>query len=112
MTNNLVSWGLPDSLYGIRIIVEDAVRVTSAKKQTRTDEYCLPDQTAVLVARPGEIVQVDGTFSTIALFSAEELSVETRYEPDNRRTLGRVVEDFDAQIVSPISGYLITAVCA
>jgi hypothetical protein len=112
MTNNLVQWGLPDSLYGIKIIVEDAVRVTSQKKQARTDEYCLPDQTAVLVARPGEIIQVDGTFATLGLFSAEELSVETRYEPDNRRTLGRVVEDFDVQVVSPISGYLITAVCA
>jgi len=110
--NALVNWGLPSSLYGIKVIVVDEVRVTSQKKQARTDEYCLPDQTAVIVARPGEIVQVDGTFSTIALFSAEELSVETRQEIDNRRTVGRVVEDFDVQIVSPISGYLITAVCS
>jgi hypothetical protein len=112
LTNNLVQWGLPDSLYGVPVIVEDAVRVTSKKKETRVDEYCLPDQTAVLVARPGEIVQVDGTFSTIGLFMAEEMSVESRVEIDNRRTVGRVVEDFDIQVVSPISGYLITAVTA
>lgn len=112
MTENLVNWGLPSSIYGIKIIVEDAVRVTSNKKQTRTDEYVMPDQTAVLVARPGELVQVGGTFSTIAMFSSEELSVETRYEQDNRRTVGRVIEDYDFQVVSPISGFLITAVTA
>jgi hypothetical protein len=110
--NALVNWGLPSSLYGIKVIVEDAVRVTSQKKQARTDEYCLPDQTAVLVARPGEIVQVDGTFSTVALMVAEEMSIESKVEVDNRRIVGRCVEDFDVQVVSPISGYLLTAVTA
>jgi hypothetical protein len=46
------------------------------------------------------------------LFMHEEMTIETKVEIDNRRTIGRCVEDFDAQVVSPISGYLLTEVTA
>jgi hypothetical protein len=38
----------------------------------------------------------------------EEMTIETMIDAPNRRTVGRCVEDYDVQIVSPISGFLVT----
>jgi hypothetical protein len=106
---NLGQFGLPPTLYGLgKVIVENAVRVTTLKKQTTVREYCLPDNYAVIVARPGDIVQPLNTFSTVSLFMAEELNVFTSYQPDNRRTVGRVVEDYAVEVTAPVAGYLVT----
>ena len=105
---NLVNFGLPSKLYGLNVEVAVDVRVTSGYKVARTDEFIVPDNTAIIVSRPGDIVQPMGTFSTVSIFSAEELTVETKFEQDNRRTVGRCVEDFCVQVTAPVSGYLIT----
>lgn len=104
-------WGLPDRLYGIKIVVEDAIRVTSKKGATRAAGYCMPAATAIFATRTEGLVGMEGIpeFSTFQLFMYEEHTVETKRDSDNRRTVGRVVDDFDAELVAPASGYLVTA---
>ena len=104
------AWGLPPAIYGYPIVIEDTVRVSS-KKNTRTVDYALSENRALLVSRPGGLVGVEGapSFSTLTIFAYEEMSVEQKDDPDNRRVKGRVVDDFDTAITSNAAGYLITA---
>lgn len=107
-------WGLPDVLYGVRVCVEDAVKVTSKKLATRASGYVCPAQTMVFMARPGGLMGMQGIpeFSTIQGFMYEESTVETKFDSDNRRHAGRVVSDFDYRLVAPATGYLVTACTA
>lgn len=104
-------WGLPDTLYSIKIVVEDAVRVPTHKNAANVSRaYILGNNQAVLCARPGELVGFEGSpsFGSFHIMAYEEMSVEQRDDPDNRRVLGRVVDDYDVQFVAPASAYLIT----
>lgn len=104
-------FGLPESLYGVDVVVEKTVRVTSRKgASSATKTYAMDSNKALLVARPGELVGVEGapSFSTLHCFMREEMTVETKDDPDNRRKKGRIVEDFDAYVVAPASGFLFT----
>jgi hypothetical protein len=106
------AWGLPDRLYGIKVVVEDAVRITSKKlAPVVTVGYCCPNETIAFLARPGKLMGMEGIpeFSSFQFFFYEEFTVEQKEDPDNRRTVARVVEDYDAQIVAPLASYLITS---
>lgn len=105
-------WGLPDVLYGFPVVVEDAVKVTSRKGATAAQSYIHGDGTVLICSRPDGLIGSEGvpSFSTCTLFVKEEMTVETKYDPDNRRTEGRVVDNFTAVITAPTSGYLITSV--
>lgn len=100
------TWGLPDKLYGVDVVVEDAVKVTSKKGATDARDFTTGGDTAYLIARPGGLVGVEGSpsFSFLQLFMYEEMGVESKDDPDNRRTNGRVVEMYDVRVVSPIAG--------
>lgn len=100
------AYGLPRYLYGVEIVVEDAVRNTTRKgATTQTMEFMMGNQ-AVMVSRPGGLMGVEGVnFSTIVGFLKEDMTTETMTDPWNRRTKGRVVEDIDIVIAAPISGY-------
>lgn len=106
---NYAVWGLPDYLFGLKVIVEDTVVVTSNKGAARVSSFALPNDIVLIVSKVGGLETTDGTFSTVAMFSMEEMTTETYADGLNRRLVGRVVEDIDFEIVSPISGYLITA---
>lgn len=103
-------WGLPDSLWGVKIVVEDAVRVTTKKGEPKVVDYCMPAATAVFLARPGVLLGIEGIpeFSTVQVFLYEEHNVESMIDVNNRRTLGRVTDDYDTAIVAPASGFLVT----
>ncbi len=101
-------WGLPDKLYGIPIVVDDTVVITTARGATTpTYSYNLTDGNAFLLSRPGGLVAnaVSGpSFSTIMGFFYEESTVETKDDPDNRRVNGRTVDDVDWVMTAPASG--------
>lgn len=103
-------WGLPPMLYGFKVIVDDTVYNTNVKGGTLNNAYVLGNTTALLVARPGGLVGVEGasSFSTCHVMAYEEMTVESKDDPDNRLTRGRVVDDFDVQIVAPATGYVLT----
>lgn len=110
-------WGLPPSLYGFELIVEDAVRVSSrpgASDTYTTDgtrAYVKSPDSALLVSRVGGIDGIYGSknFSTVQLYWYEyEMAVEVFDDPENKRLNGNVVDCFAEILAAPESGYLIT----
>jgi len=103
-------YGLPNELYGIELFVESTRKVTSRKGATRAVSSVFPTDKACLCSRVGELEGVAGapSFSTVVVFAYEEMTVQTKNDVDNRRTLGRVVENIAAKVVAPASGVLFT----
>lgn len=111
-------YGLPDKLYGYKIVVEDSVKITAKKRAGRNmivDPLSVPNEETfvlgdhlLMVARPGGLESTEGSqsFSTAHVFSYEEMTTEQRDDPDNRRISGRVVEDYDVQVVAPVTGFI------
>ena len=100
-------YGLPDKLYGYDIIVEDVVKVTNKKGGTRNPDYVLGEDDIFILARPGELVGFEGSpsYSTVHLFAYEEMTVEQKDDPDNRRINARIVEDYGVEIVAPVTAF-------
>jgi hypothetical protein len=107
-----VSYGVPEVLYGYPVVIDETRKVVSRKGGTRVVESVFPNNQAVLLARPGGMEGSAGVvnFAALVFFMKEEMTVETKEDPDNRRTLGRVVEDFDCQLVAPAAAVLFTNV--
>lgn len=135
LPNPNVEFGLPAKLFGVELVVENAVRVTSRKTTSGfnngTRSFIKDPSSAVLMSKvdalPGD--QVNATmptpnFSTLQVFyydgpntqnnnsEAEGPSglytVETFEDTRNKRLDGHVVTNFDRRLVAPESGYLIT----
>jgi hypothetical protein len=104
-------YGLPSTLYGFPVVVEDAVKVTSRKGNTKAASYVLGATTPYLLSRPGELEGVEGapSFSTLTTFLKEELTLEQKHERDDRKHVGRCVDDTDTVVTAPISGFAFTA---
>lgn len=99
-------WGLPDVLYGYRVAIEDAVYGTQPKgAQTFSPGYIKDQNTAWLLARPGQLIGVEGapSYSAAHIFVYEEMTVETKDDVDDRRHAGRVVDDRGAVMVASAS---------
>lgn len=105
-------YGLPDKLYGYDIIIEDVVQVSNKKGATRVTDYVVLDNEAWILARPGDLVGFEGSpsFSTVHLFAYEEMTVEQKDDPDNRRINARIVEDYGVEVVAPITAFKFTNV--
>lgn len=105
------NFGLPPTLYGTKIVVEKTVRVTSRKGATKATTYVLGNDRALLLSRPAGLEGIEGapSFSTATLFLKEEMSVEAKHDRDNRRHVGRVVDDFDPVITAGVAGFCFTA---
>jgi len=104
-----VSYGVPEILYGYTVVVDETRKVTSRKGGTRTVESVFPADKVVMLARPGGM---EGTanvinFAALVFFMKEEMTVEVKEDADNRRTLGRVVEDFDCRLVAPAAAVIL-----
>ena len=95
---------IPNELYGIKVIVEDTVKVTTPKGQASSPVFAMPEDEAYLCARPGSIeggAPKSPNFSSIVFFMKEEMSAESFAEPQNRRTMGRIVEDWSCRLIAP-----------
>lgn len=107
-------YGLAPFLYGLELVVENAVRVSSRKVGTLTKDYIWPGDKVAIVSRPEGLRGAEGEesldFSTVAFRFYEEMTVESKDDPDNRRTQGRVVEDYEIQLQAGQAGYLFTSV--
>ena len=110
------TYSLPPSLWGVQIIVEDAVRVSGREEvnQKEAGSYVMGNF-AAFVARPGGQQGIDNnpqapTLSTLTCFIHEEMSVETFDDAENRRTNGYVTEDYVFELTAPASGYLVSSV--
>lgn len=103
-------YGLPTTLYGYNIHVEDAVKVTSRRGATAVKTYIWDGDNVVMLARPGELEGVEGapSFSACTLFMKEENTVEQKHDRDNRVHKGRVVDDYDVVMTAPAAAFLAT----
>jgi len=93
------AYRLPQYINGVKVVVEDAVKVTSAKGATRATSYVFEDAKPVLICRPGGLVAAADSntaprFSAATCFMKEEMSVEEMYDVNNRVHKGRVVENY------------------
>lgn len=109
-----VEYELPSDLYGYKLVVENSVKTTSHKGASSVSKsYIMPETTPVLISRVGaleaKIPASAPSFSTLTGFMYEEMTVETRNEPDNRRTKGRVVENMTFVVTAPVSAFRFSA---
>ncbi len=109
----LDDYGLPPVLYGVTMVVEDSVEVT-----TRFDVdtiasagFIFPDSKAVFVSRVGGLEgtgTVNGnaapSYSTLVGFFQEEMSVEAQRDDWDRMTEGSVVDTRDIILSTGASG--------
>lgn len=114
---NVDTWGLPPSMYGIEIVVEDAVQQTTQREidGTATVGYVMADNDAVFTSRVGGLAGVGApnqanaapSFTTLTGFFHEEMNVETEVDGWNRVTKGAVTDNRDIVLTAPDSGYFL-----
>lgn len=98
---------LPEILYGIRLVVEDAVMVTTPRgAPTPTRNWVMDDAIGFLISRPGGLTsQNDGpNYSTATLLVKEDMTVEKKKDTEHRRSSINVVDDIGYANTAPISG--------
>jgi len=107
-------YGLPPNLFGVSVVVDDSVKVTSRKGAASTTRSFVYGNSAVFVSRPGGLVGVEGStsFSTCQIFAFEDMTVENWDDPKDRRIEGRVIDNSTSELVSPVSGVLVINVTA
>ena len=112
-------YGLAPFLYGLGLVVENAVVVTTPKPgnvpspPSVTRSYVWGATQACISSKPQGIVQSDNQtldFSTFAFRFYEQMTTEQKSDPDNRREVGRVVEDYASVLQAPQTGYLINSI--
>lgn len=129
-TGGTMNYALPPMLYGVRIVVDDTVIVTSTKgAATTTTGFAVPAGVVYIVARAeneminptilraesGEVKMTEDQrsavpiYSTLTMFAFEEMTTENNVDTWNRRTQIRVTSDYDFQITSLAGAYKFTA---
>jgi hypothetical protein len=108
------AYGLPNRIYGMKLVVEDSVYISTKRNAgTTTKSFVLADTTALILARPGALTGGPGSnFSTVHVFSQEEMNFESRDEPIHRFHQLDLTDTFDAVVAAPASGYVVTACTA
>jgi hypothetical protein len=112
-------YGLAPQLYGLDLVVENAIQVTTPKSgnvaspPAQSRSYIFGSTYALISSKPTGI-SAEGEqsldFSTVQFRFYENMSVESKSDPDNRREVGRVVEDYTVSIAAPQTGYLVTGI--
>jgi hypothetical protein len=107
-------YGLPPNLFGVSVVVDDSVKVTSRKGASSTTRGFVYGNSAVFVSRPGGLIGVEGStsFSTCQIFAFEDMTVENWDDPKDRRIEGRVIDNSTSELVAPVSGFLCATVVA
>ena len=105
-------YGLPPNLFGVSVVVDDSVKVSTRKGTTSSTRAFVYGNSAIFVSRPGGLVGVEGStsFSTCQIFAFEDMTVENWDDPKDRRIEGRVIDNSTSELVSPVSGVLVADV--
>jgi hypothetical protein len=110
--DTFAKYGLPPNLFGVQVVVDDSVKVTTKKGAASTTRSFVYGNSAVFVSRPGGLVGVEGStsFSTCQIFAFEDMTVENWDDPKDRRMEGRVIDNSTSELVAPVSGVLVANV--
>lgn len=108
-SDTFAKYGLPPNLFGVQVVVDDSVKVTTKKGAASTTRSFVFGNSAVFVSRPGGLIGVEGStsFSTTQIFAFEDMTVENWDDPKDRRIEGRVIDNSTVELVAPVSGYLV-----
>lgn len=116
-TNYNEEYGLPPKLYGIEVVVEDAMAVTDLQTAAPTDmstsrTFIKGKTNAVLLSRQGAIDAAAGpSFSTFQLWwYDQQMAVETFADPKHRYTEFHVSDYYAPVAPALVSGFNITNV--
>src|SRR6185312_14573985 len=112
-------WGLPATLYGLPLVVEDTVKVTdrpaagggTGASASSNRVFAKADKTAVILSRPGSLDGEYGapSFSTVQVYWHEYLAaVYTFQDQKNARTELHVTSQYVEILAAPESGFCIT----
>lgn len=128
LPNANVMFGLPETLYGVQLVVEDAVRTSTRKGVSQTTDYIKNADGATFMSKidalPGDQVGDFPTpnFSTLQTFYYGEdgyktdssgsgfIVVETWDDVRNKRKEAHAVMNTCEKMVAARSGFLVTAV--
>ena len=110
--DTFAKYGLPPNLFGVQVVVDDSVKVTTRKGAASTTRSFVYGNSAVFVSRPGGLVGVEGStsFATCQIFAFEDMTVENWDDPKDRRIEGRVIDNSTSELVAPVSGVLVADV--
>lgn len=113
-SDTFAKYGLPPNLFGVQVVVDDSVKVTSKKGAASPTRSFVYGNSAVFVSRPGGLVGVEGStsFATCQIFAFEDMTVENWDDPKDRRIEGRVIDNSTSEVVAPVSGVLVGNVTA
>lgn len=114
--SQIAEYGMPPEYAGLKVVVEDAVKVTSRPNASSglgtggTRTWVWGTTSAVLLARQGGITAQFGgpALSTIQLYAYREMEVKTKNDVDNERVQGRITDDIATVLPFGQSGFLIT----
>ena len=110
-------WGLPEYLYGFKVVVENAVRVNTRANADGTEDttggrvWVKPQNTALVVSRPGGLEGQAGapSFSTVQIYyHNKELTVETFDDAEDELTRVYAQENVTEVLAAPRAGFLVT----
>lgn len=110
MLTGTVGWTeymLPEFLYGVRLVVEDAVVTTTPRgAATQTKSWVMGTGIGYMLSRPGALAaENDGpSYSTVTLMVKEDMVVERLRENQHRRSHNNVVDDVGFANTAPIAG--------
>lgn len=112
-SNSPLMYGLPDYLYGYRVVIEDTVYVPYNRgNSSEAFGYVFPDNTAAIVSAEKEFVGVEGgqTYSTFALFvyRDDDMKVESQVDEYNRFIQLDVCDNRQVLSIAPTTGGLVT----
>lgn len=105
-------FGLPASLYGVELVVDDTVYISTAVgAATQTPTFTIADNVAVVLTKQNAISSSAGSaFSTFEILEYSPFEVFVYNDVLNRRYDAQVIENACEQTFAGQSGYLIANV--
>ncbi len=117
-------WGLPAMLYGYKVVIENAVKVTENEQDDNTlapttggasaiRRFCKSPYSAVVCSRPGGLEGTMGapSYSTFQrYYNTSELELEIFYDGKHRYSDGHVSRDGYTVLAAPAAGWLVTSI--
>lgn len=114
-------YGLPNPLYGLKVIIERSPKVTSKPTSLGsgatdgTPTYCLANGTGLVLARPGSLVSESGgiNYSTVHLLEYKDGGFKVYMEDLGERdkmVYVRVEDHYTVIVPAPESGYVISSI--
>lgn len=102
-----MQYGLPDYLYGLKVIVDGTTKNTSKQDHVNSDSqvYVVADNQISIVARPGSVAALPNSrpYSSLVLFQHKKWAMkpETFPDPENHRIKVAFHDMFTVQLVAP-----------